>query len=260
MSLFCILTGPVLFAGYYGHEDLTRAVLCEVNGKICYRTGDLGCLNPISRQLEYRDHRNYQTRVSQTMKLEEIAKIEEVLMHMTTNCIVVTAKYKSIDYLVAYIQTTHTIQDLRHHCLARLPFEMVPSIFMILDTLPVDQNGHINRQNLPPPDFTSFSLLSNTDKLPQTEIEQRVHKIWYQVLSHASPIPSISTSFFSLGDDPALFIRLFHLYSTNFKHNLRISTFLKQPTIAEHARILLENTTLETTCDPSQSIDSREGE
>ena len=50
---------------------------------------------------------------------------------------------------------------------------------------------------------------------------------------------------FSLGDDPALFIRLCHLYSTNFKHNLRITSFLKQPTIAGHARLLLENVSLE---------------
>ena len=81
-------------------------------------------------------------------------------MDMATNCTIVTAKYKSIDYLVAYVQTTHTIQDLRQHCLAHFAFDMVPSIFMILDTLPVDQNGHINRKNLSPPDFTYLSVLS----------------------------------------------------------------------------------------------------
>ena len=260
MPLSCILIGSGLFADYYGREDLTGAVLCEVNGEICYRTGDLGFFNTINKQLEYRGHRNYQMRVSQTVKLEEIEEIEGVLMDMATDCTVVTTKFKSINYLVAYVQTTHTVQDVRQHCLAHLAFNMVPSIFMILDTLPVDQNRHVNRQNLPPPDFTFLSVLSNTDKQPRTEMEQRVHKIWYQVLSHISSIPSISTSFFSLGENPVLFIRLFHLYSTNFKHNLRIATFLKQPTIAEHARLLLENATSETTCDPSQSINIMEGE
>jgi hypothetical protein len=75
-------------------------------------------------------------------------------------------------------------------------------------------------------------------------MEQRVCKIWYQALPHIDTIPSISTSFFSLGDDPGSFLRLFHLYSTNFKHNLSIIKFLKQPTIGEHARLLLKNITI----------------
>ena len=44
--LRCILIGSGLFAGYYAREDLTHAALCKVNGEICYRTGDLGYLNP----------------------------------------------------------------------------------------------------------------------------------------------------------------------------------------------------------------------
>jgi hypothetical protein len=95
--------------------------------------------------------------------------------------------------------------------------------------------------NLPSPDFTSLFMLSNAEKLPRTEMEQRVCKIWYQALPHIDSISSISTSFFSLGDDPGSFLRLFHLYSTNFKHNLSIIAFLKQPAIDAHGRLLLEN-------------------
>ena len=103
-------------------------------------------------------------------------------------------------------------------------------------------------------------MFPGEEKLSRTDMEERVQKIWYQVLRYAGPILSNSTSFFSLKDDPESFIRLFHLYSINFSHNLRITSFLEQPTIAGHACLLLESATLETTCDRSHSINIREGE
>ena len=258
MLLICILIGSGLFAGYYGREELTHSVLCEFNGETCYRTGDLGRFNITNKQLEFRGHRDYRVKLrNQPIELE---KIKAILMEVAANCVVIETRYKNTDYLVAYVQTTHSIQHLRQYCLNRLPFYMVPSIFMVLDTLPIDQNEAINGKTLPPPDFTCLSILPNADKLPRTEMEQRVHKIWYQVLSHNNSILSISTSFFSIGDNPGLFIRLFHLYSTNFKHNLPILKFLEQPTIAEHARLLLENATLQSICDRTQTISISEGE
>ncbi|CAF1354197.1 unnamed protein product [Adineta steineri] len=251
-----VIGGVGLFAGYYGREDLTHAVLCEFTGEVCYKTGDLGWLNTANGQLEFRGHRDHHAKLrSQPIELE---KVEAILMEMATCCAVIKAKYEEADYLVAYVQTTHTIQDLKQHCVARLPFYMIPSIFMICDILPVDQNGSINQKDLPPPDFTRLSILSNENIVPRTEMEQRVYKIWHQALANVDSIPSILTSFFSLGDDPESFIKLFCLYSTNFKHTVPITTFLQQPTIAEHARLLIENATLETTCDRSHSIDITE--
>jgi hypothetical protein len=250
------LVGFGLFAGYYDHDDLIHSVLCEFNGETCYKTGDLGWFNITNKQLEFRGHRKYQ------VKLEpiETEKIKAVVMEVADDCVILETKYNNSDHLVAYVQTIHSVHDLRQYCLNRLPLYMVPSIFMILDTLPTNQNGEIDQGKLPSPDFTCLPVLSNADKLPRTEMEQRVQKIWYQVLSHIDRIISISTSFFSLGDEPKLFIKLFHLYSANFKHNLPITTFLNQPTIAEHAHLLLENATPQATGDKSQSMKIMEGQ
>jgi hypothetical protein len=71
----------------------------------------------------------------------------------------------------------------------------------------------------------------------------------------------MSRSFFSLNEDPGLFLRLFQLYSTNLKHNLSIIIFLKQPTIGEHARLLLENITVGVlSAERLQSVSVTEGE
>ncbi|CAF3340149.1 unnamed protein product [Rotaria sp. Silwood2] len=250
--------GSGLFYGYYGCNELTPRVLCNLNDAFFYKTGDLGWLNTRIKQLEFKEHQYDQVKLRN--QFMEIQEIQRVLMKIVADCVVIKEKHKNTDYFIAYVQTTHTIEYLRHHCLTFLPLYMTPYIFIIVDTLPVDQNGKINQQNLPISDFFYLPTFPSEVKLPRTEMEQRVHKIWHQVLSYVGSNLSISTSFFSLRDDPKSFISLFNLYSINFNHNLRITTFIEQPTIAEHARLLMENTTLEARCDRSHSIDIKEGE
>ncbi|CAF3193346.1 unnamed protein product [Rotaria sp. Silwood2] len=250
--------GSGLFYGYYGCNELTPRVLCNLNDAFFYKTGDLGWLNTRNKQLEFKEHQYDQLKLRN--QFMEIQEIQRVLMKIVADCVVIKEKHKNTDYFIAYVQTTHTIEYLRHHCLTFLPLYMTPYIFIIVDTLPVDQNGKINQQNLPISDFFYLPTFPSEVKLPRTEMEQRVHKIWHQVFSYVGSNLSISTSFFSLRDDPKSFISLFNLYSINFNHNLRITTFIEQPTIAEHARLLMENTTLEARCDRSHSIDIKEGE
>ena len=49
---------------------------------------------------------------------------------------------------------------LREHCQLHLPPYMIPSIFIILDKLPLNANGKVDRKLLPPP------LLSVRSPLP----------------------------------------------------------------------------------------------
>ena len=204
---------------------------------MCYRTGDLAWLNIASGQLEFRGCRDDQLK----LRCHSIGfeNVRSVLQEMVTNCIVIKSKHIDIDYLVAYVQTTHNVRELREHCLARLPSYLVPSVFMFVDDLPVDQSEQIN---LPLPDLTTLVMASNVEKRPRTEIEERVCQIWQQALPHIQSIPSIWTSFFSLGDNPVSFLRLLHLYRMNFAHHPPILTLLTQPTVVEHARLLFQNT------------------
>ncbi|CAF4470076.1 unnamed protein product, partial [Adineta steineri] len=46
------------------------------------------------------------------------------------------------DYLVAYVQSFDiNEEELREHCQSHLPPHMIPSIFIILDKLPLNANG-----------------------------------------------------------------------------------------------------------------------
>lgn len=251
------MIGPNIFAGYCGNDDLTRTVLCEVNGKIFLRTGDLGWLNTTTGQLELRGKCIYQGRRRTERELEDI---KSVLMTISTNCIVIKKKYIDSDYLIAYAETKHTNQDLKYYCVARLPLYLVPSVFVALDILSVDHDGKVDRQSLPLPDLSSLSVFRNMSEQPRTEMENIVHEIWCEILHDIHSIPSIYTSFISIEEDPTFFIKLFQVYSVRFQHDCQVTTFLNQPTIAEHARLLFKhaNQTVLFSKQP-QSLNASEG-
>ena len=61
--------------------------------------------------------------------------------------------------MIAYVQKSDDIDEkqLREHCQSHLPPHMIPSIFIILDKLPLNANGKIDRKLLPPPQFSHLS-------------------------------------------------------------------------------------------------------
>jgi hypothetical protein len=231
------ITGQSVFHGYLHRSDLTQAALIMLDdGNTYYRTGDLGRVDPSEGVLYYVGRKDFQVKLRG--QRIELGEIETVLMEIATNCVVIKTTHLDIDHLVAYVQTPHTQHDLQQHCLSRLPLYMVPSLFVILDHLPLNQNGKINRKALSLPNFSRLSMSSNTDEQPRTEMEQQVRSIWCQVLSHLQFTPSITTSFFSLGGNSLLLMRLSHLYQMELKSDLNISDLFRHATIIDHARLL----------------------
>ncbi|CAF3967375.1 unnamed protein product, partial [Rotaria sp. Silwood1] len=67
-----VIGGSGVFAGYTD-ELLTHQVLIDIDGKLCYRTGDLGRLNIESGQIEFKGRRDYQVKLrGQRIELDEI--------------------------------------------------------------------------------------------------------------------------------------------------------------------------------------------
>jgi len=56
---------------------------------------------------------------------------------------------------------------------------MVPSAFVMLDSLPLTANGKVDRKALPAPDM---SQSQHSYVAPQTEIEEVLCDIWQEVL------------------------------------------------------------------------------
>ncbi|MET8803378.1 amino acid adenylation domain-containing protein [Streptomyces sp. NPDC004546] len=150
------LGGAMLARGYLGRPGLSaRSFVADpfsdVPGARLYRTGDIvrrmpdGELYFIGRkdsQLKFRGYR------------VELGEIDSVLAsHPAVREIAVVAREDSPGNprLVAYTvlrQDTVTLAELRAHAASRLPAHMVPTVFSILDALPLTSNSKVDRRAL----------------------------------------------------------------------------------------------------------------
>ncbi|CAF4017821.1 unnamed protein product, partial [Adineta steineri] len=178
-----LIGGVGVFAGYLGRDDLTAKALAEIDGELFYRTGDLVRMD--NNGLLY-----YQGRKDHQIKLHgqriELGEIERCLLNITSISACVVMKWND-DYLVAYVQSSHIYEEeLRQHCQSHLPPHMIPSFFIILDELPLNPNGKIDRKLLPPPEFPSSTDIRD-DNLPYTTLEQKLQDIYSQAFHIESP-------------------------------------------------------------------------
>ncbi|CAF4337186.1 unnamed protein product, partial [Adineta steineri] len=220
--------------------DLTAKALLEIDGQLFYRTGDLVTIDN-NGLLHYQGRKDHQIKLHG--QRIELGEIERCLLNITSISACVVIKWND-DYLVAYVQSSAHIneEELRQHCRSHLPPHMIPSIFVILDKLPLNQNGKVDRKQLPSPQFSLSTLLSSDKSdTPLNQFEERIHTIWCQVLHCNGNHISRTTSFFSVGGQSLLFIQLYHRYQSLFSFDARslsIGLFLQQPTIRQHAQLL----------------------
>ncbi|CAF4216268.1 unnamed protein product, partial [Adineta steineri] len=234
-----LVRGVGIFPGYLGRDDLTAKALVEIDGQLFYRTGDLVTMDK-NGLLHYQGRKDHQIKLHG--QRIELGEIERCLLNITAISACVVMKWND-DYLVAYVQSSHiNEEELREHCQSHLPPHMIPSIFVILEKLPLNQNGKVDRKLLPSPEFSVSTLLSSDKSdTPLNQFEERIQTIWCQVLHSNENNISRTISFFSVGGHSLLFIELYHHYQSVFNfdaHTLSIASFLQQPTIFQHSQLL----------------------
>lgn len=237
-----LMSGVGVFAGYLGRDDLTAKGLTQINGEVFYRTGDVVRMND-DGIIHYLGRKDHQVKVHG--QRIELAEIEQCLLSTSISACAVT-KWGD-DHLVAYVQSSNvTEEELRQHCQSRLPSHMIPSLFIIMEKLPLNANGKIDRKSLPTPDFshTSLSHLPNDmhSLSPRDEIESTIHEIWCEILQHN--FISINTNIFTIGGHSLLLMQLVHRYKTNFtlqSSTLSLMDLFQHPTIAGHAEFIRQN-------------------
>jgi pristinamycin I synthase-3/4 len=125
--------------------------------------------------------------------------------------------------------------ELHRHLAERLPSYMLPAQFIRLQSLPLNPAGKIDRRvlaHIQAPDGQP------TDRTvaPRNAIELRVQSIWQDLLQ-AAPI-GVTTSFFEVGGDSLVLIRLISRCQTEFGIKLRPADIAADPSIEGMARLL----------------------
>ncbi|MDI9358891.1 MAG: amino acid adenylation domain-containing protein, partial [Phycisphaerales bacterium] len=174
-----------------------------------YKTGDLVRMLP-DGNIEYIGRNDFQVKIrGYRIELGEIEnKILEFKNNELINQAVVLVNDKGDNkYLVCYLVATEeiNIEDLRNFLSTHLPEYMVPTIFVQLDKLPLTVNGKLDRKFLLALDIGVFEehLVA-----PSTELEVHVLNIFADLLSLDPPKISTTTSFFKLGGNSLLAIKL----------------------------------------------------
>jgi amino acid adenylation domain-containing protein len=233
-----------LSTGYWRDSELTNSKFfadSEERDRRVYLTGDLGrtmvdgCLIYLGRKDLEIKIRGY--RVAPT-------EIEAVLLdHPLVKDIGVAAwNHNSEDkdlvaYVVPFEHSAPTSADLREFLRGRLPDYMIPSAIVFLNSLP-STNGKLDRTALPKPDAIR-SELSTSYAPPQTEIEERLTRIWSEVLGIDSV--GIHDNFFDLGGHSLDATQIMSRVIQTFQLELPIKALFDSPTVADMAVVITQN-------------------
>jgi amino acid adenylation domain-containing protein len=228
--------------GYLNREELTRE--CFVPdpyatnaGTRMYKSGDRGRQLP-DGTVEFLGRNDSQVKI-RGFRIE-LGEIEAQLRkHAQVREAVVLARedVPGQKRVVAYV--THTgeapqIEALREQLEGSLPEHMLPSAFVMLESLPLTSNGKLDRRALPVPDGSG---LGQREYEPlQGEIEEALGSIWQEVLQ----VERVGRhdDFFELGGHSLLAMQVITRIRQVLGRELPVRVLFKSSTAAALARQL----------------------
>jgi amino acid adenylation domain-containing protein len=228
--------GAGVARGYLHRAELTAERFVAnpfVPGTRMYKTGDVARWRA-DGNIEYRGRNDEQVKLrGQRIELGEIET--RLAEYPAVNEAVVIAREDEPGEkrLVAYVTTSTpvTADELRTHLLARLPQFMVPSAFVVLDSLPLGANRKVDRKALPKPEAQNYG--TRHYEAPRGTTEETVAAIWQELL-HV-PHPSRYDNFFELGGHSLLATQLISRIRIALGVELPLRTLFERNTLAELA-------------------------
>lgn len=183
-----------------------------------YKTGDLGRWLP-DGTIEFFGRKDYQVKI-RGFRIE-LGEIETKLVEhpeVKESVVVDREDQSGNKYLCAYITVKNELDltALKQWLLESLPEYMVPAYFVILETLPLNANGKVDRKALPEPG--GQAIIGSEYVEPRTEVERRLAKIWSEVLGVEKV--GINDNFFEIGGNSIKLITLAYKLNQEFSAEL----------------------------------------
>ncbi len=204
--------GNGLSQGYFNKPALTAEKyipdqFANHTGERLYSTGDLTRYRK-SGDIDFIGRVDHQVKIHGYRV--ELGEIETVIKEHTCvqESVVITredieGEKRIIAYIVLDENETMDIAVIRDYLKEKLPNYMIPSIFLMLDEMPLTPNGKVDRENLPAPDRSG---LEKEYVAPRSENEKQLAKIWSEVLDVERI--GIYDNFFEIGGDSILSIQI----------------------------------------------------
>jgi amino acid adenylation domain-containing protein len=143
-------------------------------------------------------------------------------------------------YLIAYftaIDKQLDLRRLRDYVSCLLPAYMVPSRFVVMNTMPLTASGKIDRKTLLASASSGLSAYRQPAGVgPRTALEEKLLIIFRDVLNTAEF--GVTDSFFDYGGYSLLTVKLFNRINRALKLSLPISLLFDAPTVQALAEII----------------------
>lgn len=239
------LSGQGLALGYLNDPQktsenfITNPYGQNINEKLMYRTNDRG-RRLKNGLIEFIGRKDNQIKIrSQRVELGEV---EEALRKnpLIAECFV-TVSVEKQKLLAAYfvpkssagLEQEAMIASIRQFLQQLLPDYMIPTYFVMLNMLPLNENGKVKRSALPPLDSALNQRIINEDL---SSIEQKIKTAWQEVLGLKDL--SIVDNFFDVGGHSLAIVKLQGAIETATGMRLSIADFFKYNTIKAQSNAL----------------------
>lgn len=205
-------------------------------GERMYRTGDrarrlpdggLTILGRIDNQVKVRGYR------------VELGEIEAVLLrHPSVSAarVVLREDRPGDRRLVAYAASSADAGTLRAHLLRSLPEYMAPSAVVVMHALPQTATGKLDIRSLPAPEYGAADTEAESEGF-RNDVEARLAALWEELLGVREVGPG--QSWFDLGGNSLLALRLFTRASRQFGCDLPVATLFTGATVRAMADAVL---------------------
>jgi hypothetical protein len=143
--------------------------------------------------------------------------------------------------LIAYVVPTQgaepNISELQRFLKQMQPDFMIPAAFVILDTLPLNPNGKVDRRSLPVPD-TKRPSIEQPYLPPRTAVEEKLAAIWCELLDVQEV--GVLDNFFDLGGHSLLLTQFASRIMEVFQVRVPLRVLFDRPTVDQMSVAILE--------------------
>jgi amino acid adenylation domain-containing protein len=239
--------GAGLARGYLNRPDFTAERFVpdpfSNSGGRLYRTGDLvryledgniEFLGRADKQIKLRGFRIELEEIEKT--LSEHPQVEQAVVIPRDDS---AGGKRLVAYIVPVAGSVLTVERLRSHVQERLPEYMVPSLFLVLEQLPLTANGKVDANAL----LRFDRMAARSEKTfvaPKDRLQEQLITIWEGLLD-ARPI-GIQDDFFELGGHSLIAVQLIARIEQELGKRLPMAALFEGATIERISQLLRDDT------------------
>jgi amino acid adenylation domain-containing protein len=234
--------GDGIARGYLNRPDLTAENFVpdphagEAGARL-YKTGDLAryladgsivFLGRLDHQLKIHGFRIEPAEIEAVLRQHPRVRDAVVVARDSVTADCGGAAKRLVAYVTADAESAPNVSELYAHARTMLPEYMIPSAYVVLDRLPLNANGKVDRNALPALDPKRPDL-GQVFVAPGTEMEHAIAGIWAELLLLETI--GIHDNFFELGGHSLLAMQVMSRIRDVFRADLPLRSLFENPTI-----------------------------